>query len=101
MRDCGYWGVCAGLLVPQLGCWRRLDFDTAWVPPDALNPSCLPSDVPSTDASEACNVYTGVVRFFSSTPSPSSAEDPVDYDELSQSYDRFRGVVGHWVLARK
>jgi hypothetical protein len=79
---------------------RRLDFDTAWVPPNALNPFCLPSDVPSSDASEACNVYTGVVRFFSSTPSPSSAEDPADYDELSQSYDSFRGVVGHWVLAR-
>lgn len=35
-----------------------------------------------------------------STPSPSSAEDPADYEELSQSYDRFRGVVGYWVLAR-
>lgn len=70
---------------------RRLGFDTAWVAPDALNPFCTPSDVPSTDASEDCNVYTGVVRFLSSTPYPTSAEDPVGF---------FRGVVGSWVLAR-
>jgi hypothetical protein len=77
---------------------RRLAFDTAWVAPDALNPFCNISDVPSADASEGCNVYTGVVRFFSSAPFPTSAEDP-DADEISQSLD-FRGVVGSWVLAR-
>jgi hypothetical protein len=79
---------------------RRLAFDTAWVAPDALNPFCTPSDVPSTDASEDCNVYTGVVRFFSSTPSPTYAEDPADPVEMSQPFDSFRGVVGSWVLAR-
>ena len=79
---------------------RRLDVDTAWVAPDATSPYCGPSDVPSTDASESCNVYTGVVRFFSSTPSPSSADDPADVIELTESFESFRGVVGTWVLAR-
>jgi hypothetical protein len=71
---------------------RRVDFDTAWVAPDATNPFCLPSDVPSTDALVACNVYTGVVRFFSSTP--------FDAVEGSPSFDYSREVVGTWVLTR-
>jgi len=79
---------------------RRLDIATAWVAPDALSPFCTPADVPSTEASEDCNVYTGVVRFFSSTPAPTSADDPAEAVELSESFDVFRGVVGSWVLAR-
>ncbi|HKO92036.1 MAG TPA: hypothetical protein VJU61_12825 [Polyangiaceae bacterium] len=79
---------------------RRLDFETAWVAPAALNPFCAPWDVPSTDALVTCNVYTGVVRFYSSTAFPTSEEDTADTFERRPAFDDFRGVVGSWMVAR-
>ncbi len=79
---------------------RRLEFETSWTPPDALSPYCTPSDVPSTDASDDCNVYTGVVRFYSSTPYYLVPDDPADAVEVNASFGDFRAVVGSWVLAR-
>jgi len=79
---------------------RRLDFDTSWTPPGALSPFCTSSDVPSTDASESCNVYTGVVRFVSLTPFTIPSEDVPGAVMVNPVTDYFSGALGSWVLAR-
>jgi len=79
---------------------RRLDFDTSWTPPGALGPFCTSSDVPSTDASESCNVYTGVVRFVSLTPFTIPSEDVPGAVMVNPVTDYFSGALGSWVLAR-
>jgi hypothetical protein len=79
---------------------RRIELDTAWSPPGGLGPFCAEPDMPSTDPAESCNVYSGVVRFFSSTPYSIIPADPADAIEINPSFERFRGVLGSWVLAR-